>query len=36
MLTEGLHSVGNWFLEANEFREWRGNEGGADKAVLLC
>jgi len=31
-----ISNIGNWFLEANEFREWRGNEGGADKAVLLC
>jgi len=28
--------VGYWFLETGEFREWRGGEGGADKAVLFC
>ena len=28
--------VGNWFLETSEFREWRGGEGGADKAILFC
>ena len=34
--TDRLDGVGDWFLEASEFREWRGNEGGADKAVLFC
>ena len=34
--TDRLDGVGNWLLETNEFREWRGNEGGADKAVLFC
>ena len=28
--------VGDWFLETSEFQEWRGGEGGADKAVLFC
>jgi len=28
--------VGNWILETKQFREWRGDEGGADKAVLFC
>jgi len=28
--------VGDWLLETGEFREWRGGEGGADKAVLFC
>jgi len=28
--------VGSWLLETKEFREWRSNEGGADKAVLFC
>ena len=28
--------VGDWVLETGEFREWRGSEGGADKAVLFC
>jgi len=31
-----LDGVGSWLLETNEFREWRSNEGGADKAVLFC
>ena len=31
-----LDGVGNWLLETSEFREWRSNEGGADKAVLFC
>ena len=34
--TERLDGVGDWFLETSEFREWRGGEGGADKAVLYC
>ena len=34
--TDRLDGVGNWLLETNEFREWRGSEGGADKAVLFC
>ena len=34
--TDRLDSVGNWLLETNEFREWRSNEGGADKAFLFC
>jgi len=34
--TDRLDCVGNWLLETNEFREWRRNEGGADKAVLFC
>ena len=28
--------VGDWVLETSEFREWRGGEGGADKAILFC
>ena len=28
--------VGDWFLGTKEFREWRSNEGGAEKAVLFC
>src|ERR1700761_1827548 len=28
--------IGDWLLETREFREWRGSEGGADKAVLFC
>ena len=31
-----LDGVGNWLLETNEFREWKSDEGGADKAVLFC
>ena len=26
----------NWVLETKEFQEWRGMEGGKDKAVLFC
>ena len=28
--------VGDWVLDTSEFREWRGGEGGTDKAVLFC
>ena len=31
-----LAGVENWLLGTNEFREWRGSQGGADKAVLFC
>ena len=34
--TDRLDGVGNWLLETNEFREWRSDEGGVDKAVLFC
>ena len=34
--TYRFDSVGSWFLETSEFREWRSGEGGADKAVLFC
>ena len=34
--TDRFDGVGDWFLETSEFREWRGSEGGADKAVLFC
>ena len=34
--TDRVDGVGSWLLETNEFREWRGNEGGAEKAVLFC
>jgi len=34
--TNRFESVGNWVLETREFREWRGGEGGAEKAVLFC
>ena len=26
----------DWLLETEEFREWKGARGGADKAVLFC
>ena len=28
--------VGDWVLETGEFHEWRGGQGGVDKAVLFC
>jgi len=31
-----LDGVGNWLLGTSEFREWRSNEGAAEKAVLFC
>ena len=31
-----FEGVGNWLLETSEFREWRGSDGGADKAILFC
>jgi len=34
--TDRVDGVGNWLLETNEFREWRSNGGGTDKAVLFC
>jgi len=34
--TDRFAGVGDWLLETSEFREWRGSEGGADKAVLFC
>ena len=34
--TDRFDGIGDWFLETREFREWRGSEGGADKAVLFC
>jgi len=34
--TDRFGGVGDWLLETSEFREWRGGEGGADKAVLFC
>ena len=33
---ERFDGVGDWLLETSEFREWRGSEGGAEKAVLFC
>jgi len=34
--TDRLDGVGNWILETNEFRKWRGKEGGVEKSVLFC
>ena len=34
--TDRVDGVGNWLLETNEFREWRSNGGGVDRAVLCC
>jgi len=34
--TDRFDGVGDWLLETWEFREWRGSDGGADKAVLFC
>ena len=34
--TDRFDGVGDWLLEESQFREWRGNEGGADNAVLFC
>ena len=28
--------VGGWLLQTNEFQEWRGSEGAADRAILFC
>jgi len=33
---ERFDGIGDWVLETKEFREWRGGEGGVDKAVLFC
>ena len=34
--TERFDGIGDWLLEASEFREWRAGEGGVDGAVLFC
>ena len=34
--TKRFEGVGNWLLEKSGFLEWKGAEGGADKAVLFC
>ena len=34
--TDRVDGVRGWPLETSEFREWRGSEDGADKAVLFC
>ena len=31
-----LDSIGNWVLETNKFREWRGREDGCVEQVLFC
>jgi len=31
-----FEGVGDWILRTSEFREWRGDESGADRAVLFC
>jgi len=33
--TNRFDSVGSWFLETNEFGEWRSGGGGTEKAVLF-
>jgi len=34
--TDRFDGVGDWLFETREWREWRGTECGADKAVLFC
>ena len=34
--TDRFEGVGDWLLITSEFLEWRGGDGGADKAVLFC
>jgi len=34
--SDRLAGVGDWLLDASEFREWRGGSGGTDKGVLFC
>jgi len=34
--TDRFNGVGNWLSETREWNEWRGSDGGADKAVLFC
>jgi len=36
MRADRFEGFGNWLLETSEFREWRGGEGGDDKAALFC
>ena len=36
MGTSRFGGIENWLLETSEFQQWRGGEGGADKAVLFC
>ena len=34
--TDRFDGVGDWLLKTREFHEWRGGDGGADKAVFFC
>ena len=34
--THRFAGVGDWLLNTREWREWRGCEGGANKAILFC
>ena len=34
--TNRHEGVGGWLLGMKEFQEWRGGEGGTDKAVFFC
>ena len=36
LLSLRFEGVGDWFLKTSEFRQWRGGQGGAHKAVLFC
>ena len=36
VLADRLDGVGNWLLETKEFRAWRSNGGGVERAVLFC
>jgi len=31
-----FNGVGDWLLGTTKWMEWRGEDGGADKAVLFC
>ena len=34
--TDRFGGAGDWLSGTEEFREWNGGEGGADRAVLFC
>ena len=34
--TNRFEGVGDWLFGTGEMREWRGAEGGTDKAVMFC
>jgi len=34
--TNRLDGIGNWVIEANEFRKWSGAEDGCVEPVLFC